>query len=837
MFSSDQENIPVEIGKRAMLRLTLLNRKNGLSFSDLQKKYLGTSSRLSAVHMDNEYYNHRDLTQARIQYFDSLCSFYNEPVKKIYHMHKLDLETTQYRLMGVPSYNIGPLQVYNDMAMDLNLATIEEIIYCNDNDVVFPTYKDDKVQNGRFLVKAKIGQLYFEFCPTGKDCFVLELYLIDKQNKKRYPLFKIANERYGFFCFEHILPIKLHSFNSSGTDLGASLEKYNEESYKLLNQLHGLNCILTNLLLNKGITLNDITYLNNFTSDINLLNQFWKADLKITPTYKNEYFWHCGAINLNELNFLNINNDILGQSNSPDIKTDTLGQSNSPDIKTDTLGQSNSPEIKTDTLGQSNSPEIKTDTLGQSNSPEIKTDTLGQSSSPEIKTDTLGQSSSPEIKTDTLGQSNSLNIKNDNEITYSKKDGTYVLLDTDNFFHNLFDSLQSKQAYFFGNYQIYKNNETLSLNKGSGTPGIVFKRNPGTVMVCNNISADSSISKEVQNSTESKNITRDQISYQIWNMQKNFLESELKQANEFLLFISRKSEDQIIINIIMLLNSLTEQLKFNGISLNAAQAKAKTIINVANLTPAQALYLKQAILGDESLDFLKKETTTTSVVSVGTLFNSLFGNNSSSFRNNSSSFDDINKLLDAKIAQAKNSNLMDQNSTVNNSTIINDITIANNSNLQLPTSNIVNNNKHGIISVPSVNTNATKQSLPPGNGNAAIVNNKDKKSSVLSSAKPVPKQPDCDVNGTPYDFICPITLEIMNDPVKCQLDGRNYERNAIEQWLKTNGTSPLTRTKMKDGQSILDVLSANQELKTAINNFKDDKQLSATKTATKIFKC
>ena len=43
----------------------------------------------------------------------------------------------------------------------------------------------------------------------------------------------------------------------------------------------------------------------------------------------------------------------------------------------------------------------------------------------------------------------------------------------------------------------------------------------------------------------------------------------------------------------------------------------------------------------------------------------------------------------------------------------------------------------------------------------------------------------------PDEYICPITAEIMNDPVST-MDGFTYERAAITEWLRTNNTSPST---------------------------------------------
>lgn len=45
--------------------------------------------------------------------------------------------------------------------------------------------------------------------------------------------------------------------------------------------------------------------------------------------------------------------------------------------------------------------------------------------------------------------------------------------------------------------------------------------------------------------------------------------------------------------------------------------------------------------------------------------------------------------------------------------------------------------------------------------------------------------------GAPSSFVCPITGTTMTDPVFTS-DGHCYEREAIQEWLKTNNTSPLT---------------------------------------------
>ena len=43
----------------------------------------------------------------------------------------------------------------------------------------------------------------------------------------------------------------------------------------------------------------------------------------------------------------------------------------------------------------------------------------------------------------------------------------------------------------------------------------------------------------------------------------------------------------------------------------------------------------------------------------------------------------------------------------------------------------------------------------------------------------------------PKEFLCPITLSIMRDPVLMS-DGQTYERSAIEKHLQASPLSPLT---------------------------------------------
>ena len=63
----------------------------------------------------------------------------------------------------------------------------------------------------------------------------------------------------------------------------------------------------------------------------------------------------------------------------------------------------------------------------------------------------------------------------------------------------------------------------------------------------------------------------------------------------------------------------------------------------------------------------------------------------------------------------------------------------------------------------------------------------------------------------PKDLLCPLTLEIFEDPVVA-VDGHTYERVAIEQWLATGaGTSPKTNELLENEK-----LLPNKALKALI---------------------
>ena len=82
----------------------------------------------------------------------------------------------------------------------------------------------------------------------------------------------------------------------------------------------------------------------------------------------------------------------------------------------------------------------------------------------------------------------------------------------------------------------------------------------------------------------------------------------------------------------------------------------------------------------------------------------------------------------------------------------------------------------------------------------------------MSPQKQIHIEPQQDTHIPSY-FLCPVTLEIMKDPVM-DTEGNTYDRDAIENWLKKNSTSPLTRSSLSSSQ-----LVSNKYLKEAIFSY------------------
>ena len=65
----------------------------------------------------------------------------------------------------------------------------------------------------------------------------------------------------------------------------------------------------------------------------------------------------------------------------------------------------------------------------------------------------------------------------------------------------------------------------------------------------------------------------------------------------------------------------------------------------------------------------------------------------------------------------------------------------------------------------------------------------------------------------PHEFLCPISHEVMKDPVICA-DGHTYERSSIESWFKHSHTSPKTNEEL-----ISTALIPNHALRNVIQEY------------------
>ncbi|KTC95855.1 U-box domain protein [Legionella geestiana] len=71
----------------------------------------------------------------------------------------------------------------------------------------------------------------------------------------------------------------------------------------------------------------------------------------------------------------------------------------------------------------------------------------------------------------------------------------------------------------------------------------------------------------------------------------------------------------------------------------------------------------------------------------------------------------------------------------------------------------------------------------------------------------------------PESLCCPITHELMNDPVICSLDFRTYDRELVTRWLKKHRRTPFN-VDMKPEQQVDDILFPNLAIKAIIDAYK-----------------
>jgi len=82
-----------------------------------------------------------------------------------------------------------------------------------------------------------------------------------------------------------------------------------------------------------------------------------------------------------------------------------------------------------------------------------------------------------------------------------------------------------------------------------------------------------------------------------------------------------------------------------------------------------------------------------------------------------------------------------------------------------------------------------------------------------------------DQNGPPHNLICPITKDIMDDPVQLA-NGQSYDRNAIAIWFIDHDTDPLTNERLENKE-----LTTNYALKRIIDDYRGRQRARATDQA------
>ena len=90
-----------------------------------------------------------------------------------------------------------------------------------------------------------------------------------------------------------------------------------------------------------------------------------------------------------------------------------------------------------------------------------------------------------------------------------------------------------------------------------------------------------------------------------------------------------------------------------------------------------------------------------------------------------------------------------------------------------------------------------------------------------SSGVAGPASEASEATEVPDDYICPITAEIMTDPVTTA-DGFTYEREAITEWLRTKDTSPNTGAKLESKTLIPNLMA-----RSMIRSFVEERAVTA----------
>jgi hypothetical protein len=105
-----------------------------------------------------------------------------------------------------------------------------------------------------------------------------------------------------------------------------------------------------------------------------------------------------------------------------------------------------------------------------------------------------------------------------------------------------------------------------------------------------------------------------------------------------------------------------------------------------------------------------------------------------------------------------------------------------------------------------------------GNGNR-VVPIEIRSRATVQEPEPEPQEEEFEFPSTfPNDFMCPISYDIMTDPVILAGSGQTYERAAIEQWFRMGRRSCPT-TKINLSKAAARQLISNRALKNVIEDF------------------
>ncbi|CAF4394633.1 unnamed protein product [Rotaria socialis] len=106
-----------------------------------------------------------------------------------------------------------------------------------------------------------------------------------------------------------------------------------------------------------------------------------------------------------------------------------------------------------------------------------------------------------------------------------------------------------------------------------------------------------------------------------------------------------------------------------------------------------------------------------------------------------------------------------------------------------------------------LNSNCICICLPAYSGDVCEIDTKIEKDKVRTMANQ-------QISAPPRDFLCPITRELMQNPVLLIEDGHSYELHALQRWLRDHNSSPMTNKPLRDRRFV-----HNFNLKNAIEEF------------------